>query len=139
MALKTPKHWSIEHKENPYTGGSWKGKADKLISTLNFYFSSFNSLLLNTYLILSYMGGNPRKSKLIQKEYNSLNKWSRARWNGPEEEFGQWSAGNKHLADWCGMKTILGSLRIETLIEKSIKVNNFSQTHRMEVRLSWTL
>lgn len=82
------------------------------------------------------MGGSPRKSKLIQKEYNNLNKWSRARWNGPEEEFGQWSTGNKHLADWCGMKTILGSLRIETLIEKSIKVKNFSQTRRMELRLS---
>lgn len=68
------------------------------------------------------MGGNQRKGRRMQKEYHSLNKWSTASWSGPAEELGQWSTGRKHLTDFCGMETMLGILRLETLIESSIKL-----------------
>lgn len=65
------------------------------------------------------MGGNQRKGRRMQKEYHSLNQLSTASWSGPAEELG--STGRKHLTDFCGMETMLGILRLETLIESSIK------------------
>ena len=47
----------------------------------------------------------------MQKEYDNLNKWFRAILSGPAEKSGQWLPGAKHLADLCGMKAFLRTLK----------------------------